>query len=208
MINKENENSYYFQADWFSPNIPVWQELLKPFANKPNLHFLEIGSFEGRSTIWLIDNILTHPSSRIVCVDTFEGSTEHAGMGINTSNIEKTFLHNVKVSGGEQKVDIRKGYSQEILRTFPFSHFDFAYIDGSHVASDVLTDAVLTFPLLKLDGVLAFDDYHWDMDPNPLNRPQIAIKAFMEVFREKYQLLHKGDQIFLKKTLRNSLYRR
>src|SRR3989339_675257 len=164
-------NGYHFQADWFSHNIPVWEKLLAEFKNRLNLRFLEVGTFEGQSAIWVINNILTHPSSKIVCVDTFEGSSEHPGMGIDISAIETTFRHNVAVARGEERVEIRKGYSREILRTLPLTSFDFAYIDGSHLAADVLTDAVLTFPLLKKGGILVFDDYHWDMDPDPLRRP-------------------------------------
>jgi len=174
---------------------------LAEFKNRLNLRFLEVGTFEGQSAIWVINNILTHPSSKIVCVDTFEGSSEHPGMGIDISAIETTFRHNVAVARGEERVEIRKGYSQEILRTLPLTSFDFAYIDGSHLAADVLTDAVLTFPLLKKGGILVFDDYHWDMDPDPLRRPQIAIKAFMKVFKGQYHALHHDEQVFLRKTI-------
>ena len=37
--------------------------------------------------------------------------------------------------------------------------FDFIYIDPSHQAPDILTDAVLAFKLLRLSGVMVFDDY-------------------------------------------------
>ena len=193
------ENGFSFQADWFSPNIPVWEKMLAEFKDKPYLRFLEIGTFEGQSAIWAINNILTHPSSKIVCIDTFEGSDEHPGMGIDISAIEATFRHNIQMAKGENRIKIKKGYSQAVLRTLPFTSFDFAYIDGSHLAADVLTDAVLTFPLLKKGGILAFDDYHWDMDPNPLRRPQIAIKAFLKVFKGQYKTLHHDEQVFLRK---------
>ena len=41
-INKEDG----YTTDWFSNNIPLWTKHLAQFVNKPNLKFLEIGSWE------------------------------------------------------------------------------------------------------------------------------------------------------------------
>lgn len=66
-----------FKHDWFSVHIPIWKKELKVYKNKPNLHFLEVGCFEGRATRWLLENILTNKSSKITVIDTFEGSIEN-----------------------------------------------------------------------------------------------------------------------------------
>lgn len=42
--------------------------------------------------------------------------------------------------------------SQEKLR------FDLIYVDASHVAIDVLQDAVVCWRLLEVEGILIFDD--------------------------------------------------
>jgi predicted O-methyltransferase YrrM len=42
--------------------------------------------------------------------------------------------------------------------------FDLIYVDGSHQASDVLTDSIITFQLLRVGGVMTFDDYVWCME--------------------------------------------
>ncbi len=57
-----------FTADWFSSHIPHWERLLRPLAGQP-IQALEIGSYEGRSAVWLLQEILTHPESRLTCVD-------------------------------------------------------------------------------------------------------------------------------------------
>ena len=41
------------------------------FNGRENLSFLEVGTLEGRTTVWLLDNILTDSKSRIHCVDPF-----------------------------------------------------------------------------------------------------------------------------------------
>ena len=48
-----------------------------------------------------------------------------------------------------------------VLRRLPLESFDIIYIDGSHAVNDVLEDAVLSFRLLKPEGILIFDDYRW-----------------------------------------------
>ena len=37
--------------------------------------------------------------------------------------------------------------------------FDFIYIDGSHNGEDVLSDAIEAFKILRVDGILFFDDF-------------------------------------------------
>ena len=40
---------YKFTQDWFSHNIPVWEQLKGLLSGEPGERgFLEIGSFEGR----------------------------------------------------------------------------------------------------------------------------------------------------------------
>ena len=71
--------------------------------------------------------------------------------------------------------------------------FDLIYIDGSHTAADVLIDAVLAFQLLRVGGVMIFDDYLWSMEPalsvDPLNMPKPAIDAFAAIFLRKTRVL-------------------
>ncbi len=57
---------YDFTSDWFGGHIPTWTRLFADLAGKPNLAFLEVGSYEGRSTVWLLGNVLTHRTARIV----------------------------------------------------------------------------------------------------------------------------------------------
>lgn len=68
----EKVKGYKFTTDWFIENLPTWEQYLIHLANQPEINVLEIGSWEGMSACWLLDNILTHESSRITCIDTFE----------------------------------------------------------------------------------------------------------------------------------------
>lgn len=190
-----------YTNDWFSHNIPNWQKILSPFIGKQDLNFLEIGCYEGKATYWLCKNILTDPTSKIVVVDTFEGSIEHHDGKANTdfSVVERNFRENL-AEFIPSKVDIFRQQSQDYLREISAPIYDFIYIDGSHTAPDVLEDAVLAWKLLKTGGIMIFDDYAWDAykDQPELN-PRLAIDSFLAVMKGKYELLLKDYQIAIKK---------
>jgi predicted O-methyltransferase YrrM len=154
---------------------------------------LEIGSFEGRSTVWLLENILTHETARIDCIDTFEGSVEHVQMGVNLDNLLGRFLSNTEPYAS--KVKCFKGRSQERLRNdFGGAYqnpYDFIYIDGSHKAADVLEDAVLSFRLLKVGGLIIFDDYMWNGGgPTEFDNPRRGVEAFYYAYQNQLERTH------------------
>src|SRR3569832_159477 len=102
-INEQPEflpdGPYRFTHDYFSPNIGQWSKDQARFAGLPNLRFLEVGRFEGRSACWLLQNILTHESSRITCLDLFEqgrsqGAYETTGLDSNLMSTEDRFDYN------------------------------------------------------------------------------------------------------------------
>ena len=77
--------------------------------------------------------------------------------------------------------------------------FDFIYVDGSHTAPDVMTDACLAWGMLKKGGIMLFDDYLWGDVPGMLHRPKIAVDYFATLFSEESQLVLLGYQLALKK---------
>jgi precorrin-6B methylase 2 len=191
------ENNYIFTVDWFSYNIPIWTHYLNELKDKPNLHFLEIGSYEGRSTVWLLENILTSNTSTITCIDTFEGSIEHILHFQNDiKNLFDIFSHNI--SKFKNKVNIIKDKSQDALKKIN-EKYDFIYVDGDHKASSVIEDAILSFPLLKKGGIMIFDDYLWFEMKKFIDNPKVAIDAFLEIYADKIIILYKNHQVIIEK---------
>ena len=193
---------YEFTRDWFSQNVPVWRQIIS--RDKPT-KILEIGSFEGRSTCWIVEMCTEHAQTAIevYCVDTWEGGIEHQKGGqIETqmSEVERRFDHNISVARSKtpHQADVRKikKYSNfglpELMASGKHGYFDLIYIDGSHQAPDVLTDAVMSFQLLRVGGVMIFDDYLWSMDKpgfqDVLKMPKPAIDAFLNVFQRKMSI--------------------
>ncbi len=79
--------------------------------------------------------------------------------------------------------------------------YDFVYVDGSHRASDVLTDAVLAWPLLKAGGLLIFDDDGWEhtTESGEVLKPGEGIRAFMRGFAGQYETVMDCGQVGLVK---------
>jgi hypothetical protein len=181
---------YKFSNEWFSGEIEQqWREDLGGLAGRPGLRFLEIGSYEGRSTCWLLENVLTHPSSRILCIDVA---------------FQPVFQSNIRQTGAAEKVEALSGPSYSFLRALPVSQYDFIYVDGSHLKRDVIEDAVLAWRLLKPGGLVTFDDYRmtdcgfsaeWYGDKGP----EVAIDCFLNCYAGEYRIVHKGYQITIEK---------
>lgn len=189
-------HKFIFTTDWFSGNAPVWLSMLHSFIGKPDVRVLEIGSFQGRSAVWVLQHIATHETATMTCIDTFEGSVENSEELCR--DLWDIFNHNI--SPFKDKVTIHRGYSQTILRSLPEDElFDIMYIDGDHAAPSVLEDAVLAWRLLKIGGIMIFDDYEWSVLPNVHDRPKLAIDAFIQVFAERLHIVHMGYQLAVQK---------
>lgn len=204
MENFGLQNTMFDETDnWFDYNIPIWLHILSPLKETP-LKYLEIGCYKGRSMCWMLLNILTHAKATAVAMDPFSGSIEHH----IKNNGEKlkllpVFKNNIAQTKADKKVRIMQNFSQEglvkLLSKNEEETYDIIYVDGSHTAYDVMTDAVLAWRLLKPNGILIFDDYTWTFDGRPQNEPKIAVDAFLLAFKDLLAIVHIGRQVFVKK---------
>jgi predicted O-methyltransferase YrrM len=186
-----------FTQDWFSHNIENFKAIkgMLPVCNS----ILEIGCFEGRATCWMLEHMLAN-NGEIVCVDTFKGSEEHTD--IILENMYERWKINVdQVRKKSQYVQPYKGTSYQMLGRLiaEQQEFDFIYVDGSHTAYDVMTDACMAWGLLKKGGIMLFDDYLWADMPGLLHRPKLGIDYFTTLFSEQNQLVLMGYQLGLRK---------
>ncbi len=192
-----------FTTDYFSRKMPTWKPYLKEFHDQPNQSCLEIGSWEGRSSLYIAENFCNGEGSHLDCVDTWEGSREHKHKK-NLSTLYERFLANTKSYRNSKKIIPYRGKSKDVLqdlnnklRIGAIRKYNFIYIDGSHDAKDVLVDAVLAWELLKLGGIMIFDDYEY-LKGDHLS-PKPAIEGFLKSYKTMYKILHKGYQLHIRK---------
>ena len=189
---------YRFTFDWVSPHAAAWEKDLGHLRGKPGVRGLEIGCFEGQSACWFLDNILTDPSSRLVCVDPFAVPMS----SVLLRYFEARFDQNIAASGAGDRVTKLIGPSQVVVRTLQPAQFDFVYVDGSHKIGDVLQDAVLAWTVLRPGGVVMFDDYGLvdDLSEGLTARaPGRALDAFMTVLGGSATLMRRDWQLVLRK---------
>lgn len=173
-----------FHLQW----IDNWEYILGHLKGKDDVVGIEIGSLHGCSAVHCLESILTGKNTNLYCID------------INKS---EWLEHNLKPYNN---VHFIKGKSYDVLRSLTHNGLnkefaDWVYIDGSHLAVDVLTDAVLSFALLKPNGIMIFDDYGWGIHTNDeTQKPKLGIDCFLNGFDKYYEILDGGWQIYLKKT--------
>lgn len=175
-----------FTSDWFSKRIENFEHIKNNY-DRPFDSILEIGCHEGRSTCWMLENMLSDAGT-MVCVDPF------ANYHINPFNGEKAtdertweqrFRNNTTtVKKPDQTLDVHVALSYPTLAKFIVEQreFDFIYIDGNHCCDAVMADAVMAWGLLKPGGFMLFDDYLFIDEPDILDRGKIAIDAFCASF--------------------------
>ncbi len=176
-----------YSTDWVSGHTSHWLDLFSSLQNRPQTRYLEIGVFEGRSLIWMMENILTHSTSRADVIDNFYDKTE------------RRLRSNLKWVGLENKVNVYKGESSQIIPRLDFQ-YDLVYVDGCHCPPHIMTDGVLAWNKLKPGGFLIFDDYQLEKDHHIYKSPQVAIDSFVAVFEAELEVRHKDYSMILQKT--------
>ena len=71
--------------------------------------------------------------------------------------------------------------------------YDFIYVDAAHTKEAVLYDSINSFPLLKPEGLMIFDDYGWGDCGK-------GIDAFLNIFEDYVEIFHKEWQVMVKKS--------
>jgi len=186
--------------NWFEQAAkPNFENYLLPYAGKKDLNFLQVGAFTGDASKWLLDNVLTHESSRLTDVDTWRGSDEEVHNELDWADVEDTYDKKIKDYG--EKVNKVKSDSISFLKNQGFFSYDFIYIDGDHTALGAFADAVGAWPLLKPYGIMAFDDYIWSSNKSPEHEPKKGIDTFLNFAAGSYNVMIKNNQVWVRSTL-------
>ena len=175
--------------DYFSSNAYYFYQILKNFNQ---FKYLEIGSFEGNSTMFVARKFT---NAKIYCVDNWHGSEEHENLNFIT--IEKNFDKNTSEFKNISKI---KNLSDNFFKSNQIK-FDVIYVDGSHKASQVYRDFKNSWNFLLTGGVIILDDYIWQFYLNIKDNPCFAINKFLGEISGKFKILIvSNSQIFIKKT--------
>lgn len=157
---------------------------------------MEIGVHKGDNLTHIAKSYCQHPDSRMYCVDhwmDYDEYPEYKG--------QQDVLFGIFKNAAKPYIDkciIHRGFSDDIVPTFPNNFFDMIYVDGNHETEYVYRDGKMAFDKVKSGGYIIFDDYNkWEW-------PQtvIGIDKFLNEYSEKILIVVKPNaqlQLIIKK---------
>jgi predicted O-methyltransferase YrrM len=186
-----------FTRDGFSHRIP---SLVPHLSSLPDTRarVLEIGSYEGLSTCFFLWWL---PESHVTAIDTFAPGLEVGELAGTAAGLEHRFDLNVAAVGAGRARKL-VGDSRHLLLDLIGEEavFDLVYVDGSHLALDVVVDAALSWQLVARGGLVVFDDYALEeLGDDPLLRPGPALDAFRTIIEGRHEVLHAGYRLVVRK---------
>ncbi len=193
--------------DWFTRHIPFWLSVFSEYglANKDELLVLEIGSWEGLSSYFILDKL---PNARLTCVDPWSGSYEHKIGGLATVEEVKNseMLFDLNLEKYQDRLLKYKGSSLLFFtEPFPPKLFNLIYVDGSHHCDDVMIDLIKCFEMLAPRGIMIMDDYFWRELPIAGENPAAAINAFLRLKKGQYKIIRIYYQLIIEKIVLNEV---
>jgi predicted O-methyltransferase YrrM len=146
----------------------VWK--LAAENNQSGIDILEIGSWCGASALTWGEALEIHNqgTGSLTCVDAWEPfvnleqNPDRVSQDMDNALADEEpfdiFQHNIKFLPPSVDVDIRRGWSSDVLPTLDKESFDLIYIDGDHAYPSVASDIKLCSALLKDGGIICGDD--------------------------------------------------
>lgn len=149
--------SYHNIQGWFDFDLLYLSQVLRV----PSGTFVEVGSFLGRSAVYMASVIqMTKKPITFHCVDVFRGSPSWVPKGVLDANnrFEDKFRANLTKCGVDKLINVHVLNSVDAAKLFADGSLDFIFIDADHSYAAVKADIAAWKPKLKPDGVLAGHD--------------------------------------------------
>lgn len=186
--NYKPQQHYRNLKSWdnFTMHVPLWTQVLDHFfKDQKNLKFLELGSGNGLCANFMLDNYNCY-------LDTVD-MEELRVVAVEGIDYEISTIQNLKPFIDKKRCQFHEMTTKNFLLNNQDKVYDFIYIDAAHTKEAVLYDAINSFPLLKPEGLMIFDDYGWGNCGE-------GIDAFLNIFEDYIEIFHKEWQVMIKKS--------
>jgi len=182
-----------FSTYWFLNNYKIIGNFL-PRDYSKKFNYLEIGSFEGLSSLFVLSN---WKNAKVTCIDIWKTSKDESQfLNFNFGNVEKRFDLNLS----DYVFTKIKSTSIEAFKKFDNQlHFDYIYIDGSHNGLDIYNDAVASINLLNVGGLIIFDDIN-NIYKDIEMQPHDAFDKFYNLYKKKIRIVFLKNIAIVQKT--------
>lgn len=158
---------------------------------------VEVGSWKGKSTIWLASGSKAGRGVKVYAVDPHTGSSEHRELYGKISTFDE-FKNNTSCAGLDDLVVPMVMTSREAASSFD-QPVELLFIDGAHEYEAVNEDFELWFPKVVEGGVVAFHDVapNW---PGPVR----VVRESVYKSRRFHQIRLLSSITYARKIRRNS----
>jgi hypothetical protein len=174
----------------FYENIPGWFDFSAVYKRAvfmaPNLpnqsHFIEIGSFLGRSCAYMAVEILN--SGKAIKFDVVDRFVAEEPLVANLENkklhqsFKDDFLRNIEPV--IEHVNVLEMLSTEAAQMYRDESLDFVFIDANHNYDFVRADISAWLPKLRKDGIIAGHDYNSSIWPDVTKAVHEAFGGIVE----------------------------
>lgn len=140
---------------------------------RPDALAVEIGCWQGKSSICLAKGLAQRPQGRLVCIDPFDASGDDASADDYRDRadalqgpLRSTFEHNLTAAGVRDRVEVRPGLSHEVATDFD-EPIDLLFLDGDHAYESILRDYQDWAPKLRPGGLLLMHDVVHEVHDGP-----------------------------------------
>ena len=126
---------------------------LHDLASRSEHPIVEIGSWMGRSTIFLAKGSAKGEGQPIHAIDTFNGSSEHQNI-LRGGTTYHMFVQNLRRGNVHDQVIVHRGSSNDVVDEIE-GPIGLLFIDGSHEYEQVLRDFQNYAPKVADGGIMA-----------------------------------------------------
>ena len=182
-----------FSNDW-TQNLTQTLDKFFPEHEKRPVKILEIGCFEGRGTLLLLNKFCQHPGSVVHCVDPLEDRyvrdrREFKGLDPLFVGQRERFVFNTRE--WRKKIRVSTDVSDNVLPML-LDEYDLVYIDGDHHPEQVYKDGLMALRITKLGGFIVFDDYLWSHNGASVKQ---GVDRFVNEFSGCLSVINSGGQL-------------
>jgi len=182
-----------FSQKWFLNNFEIFTFFL-PKDKSLKFDYLEVGCYEGLSSFYVLSE---YKSVNAFFLDIWDMPNPNSKtLSHNFGLIEKVFDQNLsgfdfKKMKNDSVISMRKLLKENV-------HFDFIYIDGSHNGEDILSDAIEAFKILKVNGLMFFDDF-LQHDDNRILQSYVGIDKFLSLYSDYLKIEYFQNNLVVRK---------
>ena len=182
-----------FSQKWFLNNFEIFTFFL-PKNKSLKFDYLEVGCYEGLSSFYVLSE---YKSVNAFFLDIWDMPNPNSKtLSHNFGLIEKAFDQNLsgfdfKKMKNDSVISMRKLLKENV-------HFDFIYIDGSHNGEDILSDAIEAFKILKVNGLMFFDDF-LQHDDNRILQSYVGIDKFLSLYSDYLKIEYFQNNLVVRK---------